>query len=87
MTTKTEDRIEMKVLLDLAGISSADLHHWVARGLLPAYCARYAGPGPGSEYYYPIEALDRARAIKCLRHQGMSMQKIRKVLARVVIKV
>ncbi len=80
MSTKTEDRIEMKGLLRGAGISSNDLHNWVNRGLLPRACGRYAASGPGSVYYYPAWALERAADIKRLRLQGYPMQLIRKFL-------
>ncbi|MBA7668387.1 hypothetical protein ES703_76497 [subsurface metagenome] len=80
MSVEYEGRIEMKKLLRLSGISPVDLHHWVRRGLLPRACGRVNGSGPGSTYYYPAWAVDRARDIKRLRDQGVSGQKIRKIL-------
>ncbi|MBA7666087.1 hypothetical protein ES703_74164 [subsurface metagenome] len=80
MSLVVEDRIEMKALLRESGISSGDLHNWVKRGLLPRAIGRYAGPGPGSVYYYPARAVDRARAIKRMRDLGYSGQKIRKIM-------
>ena len=82
MSTKTEGRVEMKRFLQLAGISSTDLHNWVNRGMLPSACGRYNGSGPGSTYYYPAWAVNRAADIKRLRLQGYPMQLIRKILAR-----
>ncbi|MBA7646220.1 hypothetical protein ES703_53982 [subsurface metagenome] len=87
MSVETEERIEKGELVRLSGITLSDLHNWVKRGLLPAYCGRYIQAGGGSVYFYPAWAVDRARTIKCLRSQGMSMPKVRKVLAEVVIKV
>lgn len=80
MSGKPEDRIEMKQLLRKSGISSVDLHNWVRRGLLPRSCARVNGKGPGCEYYYPAWAVERASDIRRLRLQGISGQKIRKIL-------
>ncbi len=80
MSVNTKDRIEVRELLRQSGISIADLHHWVARGLLPSYCGRYYNGGGGSRCYYPAWAVERARDIKRLRSQGISGQKIRKIL-------
>lgn len=81
MSIKTEEKVEMNEFLQLAGISSCDLHNWVNRGLLPQACGRYNGKGPGSTYYYPAWAVNRAADIKRLREQGYPMRLIRKILA------
>jgi DNA-binding transcriptional MerR regulator len=81
MSVGTKERVTNREFLQLAGISPADLHNWVARGLLPGYCGRFIEGGHGSVYYYPAWAVDRARDIKRLRDQGISGQEIRKILA------
>jgi len=80
MSEKTEGKVTNRDILREAGISFMDLHNWVRRGLLPAYCgASFQGNG-GCVYYYPAEAVERAKDIKRLRSQGVSMQKVRKIL-------
>ena len=81
MSANTKDRIEKGELVRLSGISLSDLHNWVARGLLPAYCGRYIQGGRGSVYYYPAWALKRARDIKYWRNQGYTMPEVRKILS------
>lgn len=80
MSLKPEARIEKGELLRKSGISPADLHNWVGRGLLPRWCGCYYEGGGGSRYYYPAWAVNRASDIKRLRKQGYSMQEIRKIL-------
>lgn len=80
MSGEPKGSIEMKDLLRKSGISSGDLHNWIKRGLLPRSCGRYNGQGPGSTYFYPAWAMERASDIKRLRKQGYSMQKVRGIL-------
>ncbi len=80
MSVGTEDRIERGELLRLSGMSPADLHHWVDRGLLPRYCGRYFEGGGGCRVYYPAWALERAGDIKRLMSQGVCGRELRKVL-------
>ncbi|GAI60370.1 unnamed protein product [marine sediment metagenome] len=80
MSVETKDRIETKDLLRLAGINSYELHNWVNRGLLPRSRWSRAYGGDGLRYWYPVEALERAKDIKRLRSQGIPMQRVRKIL-------
>jgi DNA-binding transcriptional MerR regulator len=80
MSVNTKDRIVTADLLRLAGISSYELHNWVNRGLLPRSCASIAYGGDGLRYWYPAEAVERAKDIKRLRSQGIPMQRVRKIL-------
>ncbi len=81
MVVNQEKRVTTSEFLIMSGISRYDLWNWRKRGMLPGPCACRRGPGPGAEYWYSVEALDRASDIKCLRDQGFSMQLIRKILA------
>ncbi|MBA7587898.1 hypothetical protein ES708_29945 [subsurface metagenome] len=80
MSVGAKEKVTNRELLRGAGISSADLHNWVARGLLPAYCGSSFQGNGGCVYYYPAWALERAKDIKRMRSQGISGQKIRKIL-------
>ncbi|MBA7591413.1 hypothetical protein ES708_33569 [subsurface metagenome] len=80
MSEGIKGKVTNRELMRRAGISSADLHNWVARGLLPAYCgSNFQGNG-GCVYYYPAWAVERAADIKRMRSLGISGQKIRKLL-------
>lgn len=80
MSTRTGEKVTNRELLRRADISPSELHNWVRRGVLPAYCgASFQGNG-GSVYYYPAWAVERAADIKRWRAAGVSMQKIRKLL-------
>lgn len=81
MAIETENHIEMKELLRKSGISSFDLHNWVRRGFLPKACARINGNGPGSTFYYPAWAVERASDIRRLKSQGYTFYVIRRILA------
>lgn len=76
-----EEKVSRAKFLRESGISISDLHNWVARGLLPRWYGRTMQGNGGSVYYYPAWAVQRAADIKRLRQQGVSMQKIRKILA------
>jgi DNA-binding transcriptional MerR regulator len=80
MSAEIKSKVTNQELMRRSGISSADLHHWVARGLLPAYCGSSFQGNGGCVYYYPAWAVERARDIKRLRDLGVSGQKIRKIL-------
>lgn len=81
MGEEIEGKVTNQELMQRAGISSGELHNWVARGLLPAFCGyNFYGNG-GSEYYYPAWAVERASDIKRMRSQGIPMQRVRKILA------
>ncbi|GAJ18905.1 unnamed protein product [marine sediment metagenome] len=80
MSAKTEERVTTWELLRESGISPVDLKNWVARGLLPPCCGRYIKAGGGCVCYYPAWAVELARDIKRLRSQGVSGERIRKIL-------
>ncbi|MBA7554094.1 hypothetical protein ES705_46706 [subsurface metagenome] len=80
LNVATEDRIEVKELLRLSGMSRTQLRNWVQRELLPRPC-RCSSPGlGGSSSYYPAGALDRAWIIQRLRSHGVPMRHIRAIL-------
>ena len=80
MSVATEDRIEVKELLRLSGMTPSQLHHWVEDGLLPRPSGRYWNGGGGSRTSYPAWALERARDIKRLRSHGIYGQQLREIL-------
>lgn len=80
MNTKVAERVTTGELLRKAGINSYELHNWIKRGLLPRWCGLYSYGCQGCVAYYPAWAVERASDIKRLRSQGVSMQRIRKIL-------
>jgi DNA-binding transcriptional MerR regulator len=87
MSAEIKSKVTNRELLRESGISSSALHNWVARGLLPRSCGSSFQGNGGCVYYYPAWALERAADIKRLRNQGVSMQKIRKILAGEEVKL
>jgi len=87
MRERIKDKVTNRELMRKSGISSADLHNWVARGLLPTSCGyNFQGNG-GCVYYYPAWAVNRAADIKRMRDLGLSGHKIRKILRGEKVKV
>ncbi|MBA7700488.1 hypothetical protein ES703_109202 [subsurface metagenome] len=80
MTKVAERGIETPALLQLAGISSSELHNWVRYGVLPAWQSFVAIGGGGIHYRYPPEAVELARKIKAWRAEGIPYRQIRELL-------
>jgi DNA-binding transcriptional MerR regulator len=79
-SVETKDLIATGELLRLSGMTPEELHHWVARELLPKPSLRYYTGAAGTRSYYPAWALDRASNIKRLRSHGVPMQHVRAML-------
>ncbi len=78
--TRHERGIPTDRLLDLAGVSSAQLHDWVDKGIMPSYIRRKAYGGNGFRFWYPSEAVELARKIKAWRAAGKPYWQIRMIL-------
>lgn len=87
MAEVREEKVILAKFLRESGISTYELHNWIKRGLLPRWYGRSMQGNGGSTYYYPAYAVSRAADIKRLRGQGVSMQKIRKILPSVEVKL
>lgn len=57
-------------LMNATGVSYWQLRRWVRQGLVPP-------AGRGGDYLYPLEALERLRAIRAIRDRNMTHRDIR----------
>lgn len=68
-----------KAALALTGVSSRQLEHWAAAGIVRPSVKGAAGKGSRREYSF--KDLVALKVAKRLRHEGISLQKIRQSLA------
>ncbi len=68
-----------KAVMALTGVSSRQLEHWAATGIVRPSIR--SGAGKGSRREYSFRDLVALKVAKRLRDEGISLQKIRKALA------
>ena len=78
--SKPKGAVRTDELLERAGISAAQLHEWLKRGLVPGHNCMKAYGGKGIRYWYPSEAVELAAEIKKWRSEGISYPQIRVIL-------